>query len=196
VYPLVLLPVLVLTQPQGEVISQWLVDVIGWQIGGAVLRGAILGYGSSRLLTWTESVGIVEKGTFLAYTFALTFVVLGAARLLGVDGVLAAFVAGIAYRMGPGTAEPTEEAQIQQAMTKFFALPAFVFVGLAIPWDAWLELGWRGLVLAVLIFTPPATTYYRGIVSVVPTPPNAKGDGVHCLVWSNRDFDALLRDAR
>ena len=84
VYPLVLLPVLVLTRPQGEVISQWLVDVIGWQIGGAVLRGAILGYGSSRLLTWTESVGIVEKGTFLAYPFALTFVVLGAARLLGV----------------------------------------------------------------------------------------------------------------
>ena len=36
-------------------------------------------------------------------------------------------------------------------MTKFFALPAFVFVGLAIPWDAWLELGRRGLVLAVLI---------------------------------------------
>jgi len=141
VYPLVLLPILVLTQPQGEVISQWLVDVIGWQIGGAVLLGAILGYGSSRLLTWTESVGIVEKGTFLAYTFALTFVVLGMARLLGVDGVLAAFVAGIAYRMGPGTDEPTEEAQIQQAMTKFFVLPAFVFVGLAIPWDAWLELG-------------------------------------------------------
>lgn len=151
VYPLVLLPILVLTQPQGEVISQWLVDVIGWQIGGAVLVGALLGYGSSRLLTWTESVGIVEKGTFLAYTFALTFVVLGAARLLGVDGVLAAFVAGIAYRMGPGTEEPTEEAQIQQAMTKFFVLPAFVFVGLAIPWDAWLELGWRGPLLAVLI---------------------------------------------
>jgi len=133
VYPLVLLPILFLTQPQGEVISQWLVDVIGWQIGGAVLLGAILGYGSSRLLTWTESVGIVERGTFLAYTFALTFVVLGAARLLGVDGVLAVFVAGIAYRIGPGTDEPTEEAQIQQAMTKFFVLPAFVFVGLAIP---------------------------------------------------------------
>jgi hypothetical protein len=61
VYPLVLLPILVLTQPQGEVISRWLVDVIGWQIGGAVLLGAILGYGSLRLLTWTESVGIVEN---------------------------------------------------------------------------------------------------------------------------------------
>jgi len=49
---------------------------------------------------------------------------------------LTVFVAGIAYRMGPGTAEPTEEAQIQQAMTTFFVRPAFVFVGLAIPWDA------------------------------------------------------------
>lgn len=50
--------------------------------------------------------------------------------------MLAVFVAGIADRMGPGTDESTEEAQIQLAMTKFFVLPAFVFVGLAIPWDA------------------------------------------------------------
>jgi NhaP-type Na+/H+ or K+/H+ antiporter len=59
--------------------------------------------------------------------------------------------------MGPGTAEPTEEAQIQQAMTKFFVLPAFVFVGLAIPWDAWLGLGWRGIMLAglILLRRPP-----------------------------------------
>jgi len=36
-------------------------------------------------------------------------------------------------------------------MTKFFVLPAFVFVGLAIPWDAWLGLGWRGILLSGLI---------------------------------------------
>lgn len=42
VYPLVLLPILVLTHPQGEVLSQWLVDVIGWQVGGAIILRAIL----------------------------------------------------------------------------------------------------------------------------------------------------------
>ena len=98
VYPLVLLPILVLTVPRGDVVSQWFITVIGWQVGGAIVLGAILGYGSSRHLTRTEFVGIVEEGTSLAYTFAITFVVLGPARLLEVDGVLAAFAAGIAYR--------------------------------------------------------------------------------------------------
>jgi NhaP-type Na+/H+ or K+/H+ antiporter len=151
VYPLVLLPILMLTRPAGEALSRWAVYVVGWQVAGAVLLGAALGYAAAWLFEWADLVDIVEQQGFLAYTLALTFVVLGAARLLSMDGILAAFVAGIAYRMAPGDQQPSKEKNVQQAMTKFFVLPTFVLFGVAIPWAGWVTLGWSGVLLAVLV---------------------------------------------
>ncbi|MFC7142786.1 cation:proton antiporter [Halosimplex aquaticum] len=150
-YPLVLLPILLLNRPTGDALSRWAVYVVGWQVLGAVVLGATLGYAAGRLFAWSDRTDIVEQRGFVAYTLALTFVVLGAARLLTVDGILAAFTAGIAYRMAPGDQQPSEEQTVQQAMTKFFVLPMFVLFGVAIPWDGWFALGSRGVVLAVLV---------------------------------------------
>lgn len=151
VYPLVLLPILVLTRPAEAALSRWLTYVVGWQVLGAVVLGGALGYAAARLFQRADAADIVEDRGFVAYTLALTFVVLGAARLLGVDGILAAFAAGVAYRMAPGEQQPTKEKNVQQALTKFFVLPAFVLFGVAIPWDGWLSLGWRGALLAALV---------------------------------------------
>lgn len=151
VYPLVLLPILVLTRPAGEALSRWVTYVVGWQVVGAVVFGGALGYAAARLFAWADRAGIVEQRGFIAYTLALTFAVLGAARLLGMDGILAVFAAGIAYRMAPGSQQPSEERNVQKALTMFFVLPTFVLVGVAIPWGGWAALGWRGLVLAVLV---------------------------------------------
>ena len=151
VYPLVLLPILALTRPPGEVLSRWVAYVIGWQVLGAIVVGATLGYAAARLFDWSDRADIVEQRGFVAYTLALTFVVLGTARLLSMDGILAAFVAGIAYRMAPGSQQPSEEKNVQKALTKFFVLPTFVLFGVAIPWAGWAALGWQGLLLAGLV---------------------------------------------
>lgn len=150
-YPLVLLPILVLTRPTGEALSRWAVYVVGWQVGGAVVLGGVLGYAAARLFAWADRIDIVERQGFVAYTLALTFVVLGAARLLSIDGILAVFAAGIAYRAAPGTQQPSQEKTVQKALTKFFVLPTFVLFGVAIPWAGWAGLGWQGLLLAALV---------------------------------------------
>lgn len=66
---------------------------------GAILLGGTFGYTAARLFEWADRVNIVEQRGFIAYTLALTFVVLGAARLLSMDGILAMFAAEI-ERMG------------------------------------------------------------------------------------------------
>ena len=140
VYPLVLLPILILTRPTSEALSRWIVyrRVAGrW---GCRL-GAAVGYVAARLFEWSDRAEIIEQRAFIAYTFAFTCVVLGAARLLSMDGILAAFVAGIAYRMAPGTQQPSKEKNVQKAMTKFFVLPTFVLFGVAIPWEGCLAGG-------------------------------------------------------
>ena len=151
VYPLVLLPILLLNRPTSEALPRWVVYVIGWQVLGAIAVGAALGYAAARLFERVDRGNVVEQRGFIAYTLALTFVVLGAARLLSMDGILAAFVAGIAYRMAPGDQQPSAEKNVQKAMTKFFVLPTFVLFGVAIPWAGWITLGWEGLLLAALV---------------------------------------------
>ena len=56
--------------------------------------------------------------------------------------------------LGPaalGLLDPAEEERVQEAVNRFLILPIFVLLGLTIPWEGWLELGWAGLLLALAV---------------------------------------------
>ncbi len=93
----------------------------------------------------------MEQTSFLAYTLALSLVVLGGAKLLGSDGILAVFVAGLALDRAVSEIDRAEEERVQEAVNRFFILPIFVLLGLTIPWEGWVELGWAGLLLALAV---------------------------------------------
>ncbi len=40
---------------------------------------------------------------------------------------------------------------MQEVAARFFDLPIFVLLGMALPWEGWFELGWVGLVLAIVV---------------------------------------------
>ncbi len=150
-YPLVLLPLLVLERPMGEVLTHWLARTLLWEVGGAVVAGALLGHAAGRLLRWAETHQGVERTSHLAYTLALSLAVLGGAKLLGTDGILAVFVAGLAFDGVVSSRERREEENVQEAVNRFFTLPIFALLGLALPWADWLALGWRAPLLAGLV---------------------------------------------
>jgi NhaP-type Na+/H+ or K+/H+ antiporter len=153
-YPFVFLPILMLAHPPEEALVDWLTRVILWEVGGAVIVGALIGYAAGRLLEWAEAKEMVEQTSFIAYTLALSLAVLGGAKLIGTDGILAVFVAGVAFDMAVQGGERAQEQRVQEAVNRFFILPIFVLLGLVLPWGQWLELGWAGLALtvAVLLF--------------------------------------------
>jgi NhaP-type Na+/H+ or K+/H+ antiporter len=152
-YPFVLLPILMLARPPEEALLHWVTHTILWEVGAAVLFGALIGYGAGWLLEWAEAKQTIEQTSYIAYTLALSLAVLGGAKLLGTDGILAVFVAGVAFDMAVTGGERAQEQRVQEAVNRFFILPIFVLLGLALPWEKWLELGWAGLVLvgAVLL---------------------------------------------
>ncbi|GAA4400609.1 sodium:proton antiporter [Nibrella viscosa] len=150
-YPIVLLPVLLLTKPEGEVWGPWLGYVVLWEVGGALLFGVLLGAGAGYLLRWAEDRETVQENSFLAFSLALTLIVLGAAKLLGTDGILAVFAAGIAFDRIADTNERHEEERVQEAVNQFFTLPIFTLLGLLLPWEQWYRWGWRGMLLAGLV---------------------------------------------
>ncbi|BAB77021.1 cation:proton antiporter [Anabaena sp. FACHB-709] len=150
-YPFVLLPILILTKPPQEALIHWLTKILLWEVGAAVLMGLLIGYLAGWLLQWAETKQTIEKQSFLAYTVALSLAVLGLVKLIGSDGILAVFAAGIAFDMVVGGRDRAEEENVQEAVDRFFTLYIFVLLGLYIPWQQWLELGWKGLLLAVAV---------------------------------------------
>lgn len=158
-YPLVLLSILML-EPASfvgtqaslvDLLSHWLIQVIFWEVGVAILFGALLGYLAGRLLRWAENKKTIERQSFLGYTVALSLTVLGAAKLMGTDGVLAVFIAGLAFDHVIESRERAEEENFQEAINRFFTLPIFILLGLTIPWQQWLSLGWWNLVLVLAV---------------------------------------------
>lgn len=149
-YPLVFLPILLMTKPPGEALSYFVVHTVLLEIGGAVVFGALAGYVAGRLLEWGESSDTIAEGFFLIYTLALSLAVLGGARLLGSDGILAVFVAGLAFDFAV-KGDRAKQEDVQESVTRFFILPVFVLLGMTIPWQGWGELGWRGPALAAAV---------------------------------------------
>lgn len=124
---------------------------IALRLGVAVAVGLILGDAAGRLLTWAERHRDIEHSAFLAFALSLTAFVLGVVGLLGGEGVLGVFVAGLSYNHRLTRSELSEEWEVQEAINTVFILPVFTLFGLVLPWSEWAELGWLGVAFAAAV---------------------------------------------
>lgn len=163
-YVLVFLGFLMLTRPLGDALSRLLVHTFLWQVCGAAVLGLLLGYGAGRLLVYAESRETIEEDWRLVYTVALALLAVGAGRLIGSDEVLVAFAAGAAFVQVVTREDREEEDHGQEAVNRFFVVGTFALIGLTIPWQGWVGLGWRGVLLAaavLLLRRPPVLLLLR-----------------------------------
>jgi NhaP-type Na+/H+ or K+/H+ antiporter len=150
-YPFVLLGILMLTEPAAAAWQTWAVDVLLWEVGGAVAAGLAIGYAAGRLQRWSADRDDLEETSLLTITVALSLTVLGATKLMGTDGILAVFAAGLAFHLATSEKRTERETHVQEVLKRVFTFPIFVFFGMALPWHEWMALGWAGGVLAALI---------------------------------------------
>jgi sodium/hydrogen antiporter len=151
--PFVVLPILVLTELPGKVLGHWLTHTVLLEIVAGAALAALMGYLAGKTLRWAERKETMERTSLLTISLALSLTVLGVTELLHLNGVLAAFVAGIVFNFAGSSDAKESQEEILEAISRFFDLPIFVLLGMALPWEGWLELGWRGplLVVAVLL---------------------------------------------
>jgi NhaP-type Na+/H+ or K+/H+ antiporter len=123
-----------------------------WEVLGAVALGALLGWFGARALRAGETHRAAGHGPMLLFAVVLALTTLGLSGLVHVDGVLAVFVAGLAFNASVGQ-ERAEEAMVDEALNRFAVLPLFAYLGAVLPWAEWSHLGWPvlGLALAVLL---------------------------------------------
>jgi NhaP-type Na+/H+ or K+/H+ antiporter len=122
-----------------------------WQVAGAVVVGAALGWLGGRALRAGEEHGSTDHGPLALFTVVLAFAVLGLSGIIEVDGVLAVFVCGLAFNLVASGSDRTTDAPIDEAINRFLVIPLFIAVGAALPWSAWADLGWQGPALAVAV---------------------------------------------
>nr|WP_232372426.1 sodium:proton antiporter [Acuticoccus mangrovi] len=170
-YPFVVIAIILLTQ---EAIpwSDYIVGTILWEVCAATALGGAIGFVLGQLYGAARAHGLVETETSVPIFIAMTFVTLGAVQLMGADGILAVFTAGLAFRAFLDKEDMAGsvhfDALVDRTVTPLF----FVLLGATLPFDDWVELGFPlllGVVLVLLVRRLPAwlligfaTPVYRG----------------------------------
>jgi len=147
--PLVILPILLMRHAPAEAGMDWIVHIVGWEIGGAVAAGAAAGWLTAKCMTWARGRPDADGASLLTVTISLALATMAGVHLLGADEILAAFVAGAVLNNVNRQANVEEHHErFSEALGRFFDLPVMILFGAAIPWTAWKALGWRGVAFA------------------------------------------------
>ncbi|MFC7230863.1 cation:proton antiporter [Saliphagus sp. GCM10025308] len=169
-YPLVFLPILVLQHPPQRAITDWLVSTLLWEVGVAVLVGAAVGAAAGWIERKSHEHEFLEETSLLSVTIALTFAVLGGVKLLGSDGILAAFVAGLLFNQFADAADEADEQKVQETVLRLFTFPIFVFFGIVLPVEQWVSLGWASVALTAGILLlrrlPMMVIFWQAVRSI------------------------------
>ena len=155
--PFVLLAAYMLTRPHGEAFTDWAGDAAK-EIGLAIAIALLLGYVAGKLAEASLRMAEIEQPNLLGVGLALALLTLGLVHALGGSGILAVFVAALTFSamLEEQVRERVEE--VQETVTKFFILPAFVAFGAILPFSEWAALGVPGLLFAawvLLLRRPP-----------------------------------------
>ena len=167
-YLIVFLPFLMLTEPVGEVMAQWLTKTLLWGVGVATGLGLLIGYLGGILLRKAEQWGAIESQWRLVYTVSLGLLVVGIGKLIHCDEILAVFAAAAMFDQVVSAPDRKDEEQGQEAVNRFFSIPIFILLGTAIPWDGWQELGWKGAGLALGILLLRRTLTLLALHRILP----------------------------
>lgn len=146
-------PILLLTEPLGKAWRDLVLSTLAFEIVGALAFGLGIGFVVSQLFLWAQRFFWMEKTTKLGFFLPFGLLVLGLLKLIGTDGILAVFIAAAVFGQRVSDAAEAEQSALDDVVSRFFSVPAFLLLGIALPFGAWARLGvWPAVVLlAVLI---------------------------------------------
>ncbi len=124
---------------------------VTWEVLGGVAIGAGLGALCAWAVRHATARDDLEPGPQLVLTLLLAIATLGVARVAQTGGVLAVFVAGLAYNAASGGEDRARTAQdrIDEAVNRYAVLPLFALLGAVLPWADWRGLGAPAIALVI-----------------------------------------------
>jgi NhaP-type Na+/H+ or K+/H+ antiporter len=167
-YLLLFLPLLLLRHSTDTALREWVFVVLLKEVLLAAFVGFVIGYFAGRLQRWATARDFIVKPSLLTIVIALTFAVLGFIKLFGADGILAAFMAGVAFKLPTEEEAAEQEQDAQEALERLFEIPVFVIFGMMLPWQGWIELGWWGLLFTGVVLLLRRLTVLLPVSKLLP----------------------------
>lgn len=122
------------TKPADILMFIW--DSVVYQVLLGVFVGTSLGWVFRLLMQRAETMGIIDRSSYLGQYLSLTLLSLGATALLGGDDLLAAFAAGSAVSWDGHFNEKSHESEFSSIIEVFFNCVCFVYIGAWLPFEA------------------------------------------------------------
>ncbi|MHB8994790.1 MAG: cation:proton antiporter [Armatimonadota bacterium] len=145
--PLALLFVLMLVPPALGVAQEWILGVLLWQTIDAAALGAAAGWLLGKTLA-LRSAGEL-KLSWLSAVLAVTLI--GAALAAGLNEVAVVVAGAAGFAVGSRCGSAARREETLATTQEFLTLPVFMILGATLPVAGWLELGWSGLLAALVI---------------------------------------------
>lgn len=114
-YPFLFLAVYLIQMDIGPAIGKWAYWIMAFNILLSVVIGFVVGYIARKLLKYCEQKKLIDNESFLVYSVALSFFLMGVVGLIGSDDLLACFIAGNSFTWDDWFRVETENAHLMEA---------------------------------------------------------------------------------
>lgn len=150
-YPLVFLALYLLgAEGEGD-LSKWFTEILLYENILSAILAYPVGFGCGFLLKKTHNAGYLNNKTLLSFSVAVALFLLGGFHLLKMNPIIAVFVGGFAFAKDITANEDLKEERIQETMERLTTVPVFFILGLMLPWQDWIKMGWTSLWIIILI---------------------------------------------
>ncbi len=170
--PFVLLAAYMAIDRPGTTVGDWAVEAVE-QVGLALLVGGAVGLLAVGLVKLSLRDSNVEQANLLGVGIAIALFTLGMAHRAGGSGILAVFVAALVFSALLEQDVREEVQQVQETISKFFVLPAFILFGAILPFAGWEQLGLSGIMFVAWILLLRRLPVVAPILAATRTPATA-----------------------
>lgn len=150
-YPIVFLALYLLNAEGDGDLSKWFTKIVLYENILSAILAYLVGYGCGLLMKKTHKAGYLNHKTLLSFSIAVALLLLGGFHLLKMNPIIAVFVGGFAFAKDITANEDFKEERIQETMERLTTVPVFFILGLMLPWQDWINMGWTSVWVVVLI---------------------------------------------
>lgn len=131
--------------------GEWITRMVLYENILCAILAYLVGAGAGYLMKKAHGAGLMNKKTLLPFSLAVSLLLLAGFNSIHMNGIIAVFVGGYAFAQDITRREDLEEEQVQDSMERMTTIPVFFILGLMLPWQEWISLGWSAVGIAVSV---------------------------------------------
>ena len=149
-YPFVFLGLLLAGFAQFD-LAEWTTRILLYENVLCAILAYLVGMAAGFVLKKGNEAGLMNKKTVLPFSLAVALLLLSGFNVLKMNGIIAVFFGSLAFAKDITQNEESQEKNVQESMERLTTTPVFFILGLMLPWQDWIALGWKAFIIPVLI---------------------------------------------